>query len=201
MTRLAGIGALMCAAAFSAHGQSFTFSIFENQDGVSTSGFNLNLDLNDGGSYVDFVVSNNSSIGGIATMILFESSNLDAQFGGMQILSSGVGPNWEPGSTGRNPPGSLDHYSGDWTGTLFNAEAMPSPVLNGIHMGESMTVRFDLGSASYDDVLAALQNNDLRLVAHVQSLGPSSVWGVVPSPASFSVLGLAGIWVVSRRRR
>lgn len=190
----------LAAACASASGQSFTFQVFENDDGVSTAGLEVNLSLIDGGDYVDFFLTNNSTIGGVATMFLFENSNVGLE--DCEILPTGVGADWDEGSSSRNPPGSIALFSGPWSGTLFNAEANPSPMTNGLHAGESLGLRFELDDTSYDDVVSAVRDQDMRLVTHIQGLGDSSVWSVsVPTPATFGLFAIAGIAALSHRRR
>lgn len=195
----------VCGIACTAHAQAFSFQVFENDSGTDTTGLEINLELVDGGSYVDFNITNNSTIGGIATMVLVEQSDVTSLFNGNQISADGVGSNWGMGSTGSTPPGSLAHTSGPWSGTYMNAEAIPSPVIHGIDSGESLTLRFDLGGTSYSDVLSAVASQDLRLVTHIQALGTNddqSVWGVtVPAPGTLALGGFAAFGLAVRRRR
>lgn len=193
--------AVMALAGASAFGQTFSFAIFENQAGVDVSGVAIDLTLVESGGHVDLILTNNS-VGGVATRFLIEDHDLLASF---DISPIGIGADWSPGSTSSNPPGSLQHFSGPWAGTFGNAQADPSPIANGLHSGESLTLSLGLSGGSISDLADAIRSEQLRIVTHIQALGENggqSVWGVtVPSPSTVGIVGLAVIGLVSRRRR
>lgn len=198
-----GLPLLVALAAGSvAHAQVFPFAIFENADGVNVSGLDLSLSLIDGGSHVDFMISNMSSIGGVVTGIAVEDPGASPTLSGLTILPDGVGSGWSVG--GLAIPGSIAGFSGPWNGTMGAVRANPSPIANGIVSGEYLTLRFSLGSSSFDDVVDAVSSQNLRLVMHIQSLGANdefSVWGTtVPTPAT-AALFLGGLIFAARRRR
>lgn len=193
---------IAAVAGTAVHAQVFPFVVFENADGVNVAGLDLSLTLIDSGSHVDFMISNNSTIGGVVTGIAVEDPGISPTLSGMTILPVGVGPDWS--ISGLAVPGSIAGFSGPWNGTLGAVRADPPPVGNGIATGEFLTLRFSLGSSSFDDVVDAVSAQSLRLVMHIQALGENnqfSVWGTtVPSPATAALL-LGGLVVASRRRR
>ncbi len=196
--------------------------VFENASGTDTTGLDLWVDVLDvGGSQVDFVFHNDSTIASIVTQIYFEST-LSGILTGGAIHHQTSGVSFTGGAAPPSPPGGSNI---DWAGeTAKFSRANKGGVNNGINAGldESLTIRFDYaGGADFDALLAALAA-DSRIAAHVQSVGPDgqsiAVAGnwindqgsggpqiVVPLPAAawmglatMSVLGLGG---VRRRRR
>lgn len=188
--------------AASASGGIAPFQIFENNDGVNTAGINFSVTSVDGGSYIDFVLENNSN-DGVATRVLIENMGASSGLGSLTILSTGVGDHWANDANNSTPPGSLSNFGASWGGTLAGLTADPSPVNNGIDIGESLTVRFDLGQTTFQAVNAALEAGEFRFVTHIQSIGASSVWGVttvVPAPAGFAAFAVASLAATRRRR-
>lgn len=192
---------ILAASAAMAHAQSIPFAIFENSSGVGTDGLGLSLSLIDGGTYVDMVIANNSTIGGIVTMVFVETPGGGFSVDNIALNSDGVGTKWSANAPG-NVPGSISLFSGAWSGTLGSFMAKPSPMKNGIASGESLSLR--LGSAGFADVSSAILAEDFRLIAHIQGLGENgeySVWGTtIPGPASLAVLGVGFVGGCRRRR-
>jgi len=176
------------------------FEIFENADGASLAGLDFGASIADGGSYAEFTVFNNAA-DGVVTRIVVENTAATSQLGAFS-LTGGLGDDWSSSASG-SVPGSIAGHSGPWQGTLRNLTADPSPVANGIDVGESLAFRFDLGSTTFDAVNNAFIAGEFRFVAHIQSIGDSSVWGVttaVPTPAAAALMGLAGLTAARRRR-
>jgi hypothetical protein len=185
---------------------------FENAGGADVTGLDLWVDVLDiGGTQVDFVFHNDSTISSIVTQIYFEST-LGSLISGGAIQAQTAGVSFTTGAAPGSPPGGNNI---DWAGeTAKFSRTNAGGVNNGINanVGENLTIRFNYaGSTDFADLLAAMAE-DARTAAHVQSVGPNgksvavaSELGngdpqIVPLPAAawtglatMGGLGLAGI--------
>lgn len=184
------------------------FAVFENAQGASTQGLNLNVELIAVGSTVDFTFRNQSTIPSVVTAVYFESNALSTSLltGGMIVLPQPGGVNFVIGATPPNPPGSIAAFGGVWGGNLLSIDAAAPPPHNGMGPGESVTVRFSL-AGSFQSLIEALSTDPpgFRMVQHVQALpGGASVWTVnqpVPGAGTGAALLTAGLVIARRRRR
>lgn len=189
-----------CAAATAERVDLF---VYESASGGDVSGLDLWVDVIDGGSSVDFVFHNDSTIASVVTSVYFEDVSAASGLSSPSILP-GAGVDFAPGATPGDPAGSISGFYRDWAGNLYTAGAtQPSPMM-GINPGETLTISFDF-SGVFSDMLAALRSDtgDFRLAQHVQGVGPLgfSVWTTtVPAPAPLALLALGGL-VASRRSR
>ncbi|GAB4384322.1 MAG: hypothetical protein Kow0022_06520 [Phycisphaerales bacterium] len=193
-----GVGLAACAATL-ASADRVNLLLYENQDNVSPALVDLWVDVIDMGSSVDFVFHNDST-DGVVSNIYFEQNDLivngviAGQTGQVSLSTGGSPP---------HPAGSIVNFGGSWGGNLFQVSAVSPPPANGIGVGETLTVTFDL-LGSYADVLAALQPgaaDGFRIAQHVISFGPSSFWTTnVPAPGASALLAVGGL-MMSRRRR
>jgi len=189
-----------CASAASAN--RVDLLMFENAGGVDPLIVDLWVDVIDQGSTVDFVFHNDSTDGVVAA-IYFESNGVSTGLmaNGALGATSGIVNFDTPASPG-SPPGSISGFGGTWGGNLFAADADSPAPTNGIGVGETLTISFDL-LGSYGDVLGALQNPDtgFRIAQHATSFGQNSIWTTtVPAPGAAALLGLGGL-IAGRRRR
>lgn len=201
------LGALLGVAGV-ASATRVDFTVFENQSGYSTAGLDLWVDVLDvGGTKVDFVFHNDSTVDSIIGRIFFESplaTILDN--GGIQAQSAGVSMVYsEPGG---NLPGGNNIA---WVAAFADANKSGS-VSNGINNGgtETLTIRFDyINGANVNSVLNMLVSSSGRIGEHIQSIGPQSVSMAavttgtpVPLPAAvWSGMALIGAIGAYRARR
>jgi uncharacterized protein (TIGR03382 family) len=194
-------GLLLCAAAGSASaGVRVDLLVYENADNAGIGHLDLWVDVINGGSTVDFVFHNDSTGPGVVANIYVEMNSLISS-GSLGATSGTV--DFNLGGSPGNPAQPAFLYGGAWGGNEFSARADSPAPSNGIGMGESLTVTFDL-VGSYADVVAALQPgaaDGFRIAQHVISVGQASVWTInTPTPGSLGLLGLAGLVAVRRRR-
>lgn len=195
---LTGVGLVACAAAF-ASANRVDLLIFENPGPVDPGTVDLWVDVIDMGSTVDFVFHNDST-DGVVSNVYFEQNSLIMN----GSISGSTGTvNFAAGGSPNAPAGSIFSYGGTWGGNEYLASANSPAPTNGIGVGETLTITFDL-VGSYADVLAALQPNaadGFRIAEHAVSFGQFSLWTTnVPAPGATALLGLGGL-LVSRRRR
>ena len=186
-------------------GVRFDLLVFENADGVGTGNLDIWVDVVDNGSTIDFVWHNDSTASATVTSIYSEISNASGTLTNALIMND-ASVQYSSGATPPNPPGSISFFGGAWAGNHFSADPdVPQPMVKAINPGESLTVRFDLGSASFQDIIDALNGGPaaFRLAAHVQEVGPggeSSVWVVTPTPGTAGLMALGGLVAMRRRR-
>lgn len=191
-----------------AQAQTSNFVVFENADGVDVSGLNIELEVVDLGTQVEFLISNNSEIEARVTSIYFEATEFSQENLSNPLIENYTGVNYTADRVSpRGPAGSIKHTEGgDWRGTYFGlAPTTPQPNLTAMSPGEMVSVIFDLeNNLTASDVLSALNDpiEGFRITMHIQSVGAegASVWAVNPTPGTAALFGIAGL-LASRRRR
>lgn len=191
------------------------FSVFENTSSVPTQGLILGADVLDGGSFVDFVFFNDSTVSSFVSAIYVESTPFTrtALANGRIVTPQPTGVSFTPDATPRNPPANIATVGGTWGGTLFSADAK-TPSKWGLAPEKTVTIRFDYRGADFNAVMTALANPvQFRLAEHVQGLsdGATSVWAVngpktpIPLPPTlwFFAFTIGGwmVYLYSPRRR
>ena len=205
MTNTAIIVAAIAGLTAAASADVIDFNYYNHQ-GNDFSGLHMTVDVTDAGSAVDFTFRNLSSVDSVITAVYFEN-NGGSLLGGMVQGESG-GVDFSDGATPNNPAQMPFWYGGAWGGTDYAAGAVdPSPTWGVNESGDEwLTIRFDYGAgATFDAVVNALTSDptDFRIAMHIQSVGDAefSIWGTsAPTPASLSLLGLAGLAAARRRR-
>ncbi len=202
---LAVAGALIACTAPALAGPRIDMFVYENADNVDTDLIDVWVEINDLGGQIEFVVGNDSVTGDV-TSIYFE----DTAFSSGALLNGAIVDNADvemsPNATPPNPAGSINGVLGGvWGGNIYSVDPdNPGSVANSLNSGEQVSFVFDLGSASYADILSALTSDPagFRIATHVQRVGDNdaSLWTVVPAPASASLMGLGGLLMVRRRR-
>lgn len=130
---------------------------------------------------------------------------------GIASVANGAGVDFEEIASPPNLPGGNTLSPPFETTKGFSAQSTPPTQPNGVNPGESVVITFDLkNNATFDDVLAAIQDGTVRIGIHVQGFadgdsesfvnGTDDVRHRVPEPGS-AVAGLFGLAVLLRRRR
>lgn len=209
------VSAVLLAAPAAA--ERIDMSVFENDDDVDVSGLDLWIDVLQNGASVDFVFHNTSTTTSVITSIYFEDTAFSSAYlsGGRIVTPQPSGVNFRTTAHPNNPAGSIRDYGGEWGGNLFAVGARNPRPLNGIGIGETLTLRFGLSGITFNELLDGLGDPlAFRIAQHVQRVGVTedSVWTVndpfvrtVPLPSG-ATAGLLGLGVVgaaraSRRRR
>ena len=198
-------GTLIACAVPALAGPRIDMFVYENADGVDVSTIDIWVEVNDLGSAIEFVVGNDS-VSGDVTSIYFE----DTHFSSGALLNPSIVDNADiemsPNATPPNPAGSINGVLGGvWGGNIYSVDPdNPGQVPNSLNPGETVSFSFDLGSATFAEIVSALTSDPagFRIATHVQRVGrdDSSLWTVVPAPASASFFALGGL-VLARRRR
>ena len=110
----------------------------------------------------------------------------------------------EPASPGILP--SANDASPPFVSAGFSADSDPPVQLNGVNPGESLGILFDLqGTGSFDNVIALLNNGDLRIGIHVQGFASggseSFVNKPVPEPHAAVLFAIGALVVGTATRR
>jgi len=171
--------------------------IFNNSVLATDTSLKFTVEALDGGAgKVDFLIKNLSTMNSTIANIYFDGDYLSS----ISKITCSQGTKFSIGATPSNLPGSQKLpfiFKSD-----FSVGATPPPSKNGIDPGESITVRFNLLSGhSSAEIISQLNNGDLRIGAHIISVGPNkvSVSAVTPEPVTIGLLGLGGLLILKQK--
>lgn len=202
MKRLAAVIAiLVCFGSISYGGVSYPFEIFTD-NGPYNDSTGFYMDVDNGGSSVDFTFYNSSTIQSSITNIYFDDGTL---IGATQSIINGSGTFFIEDFGPGNLPGGNDYPGGFNADKQFNVGADPPPPADGINNtgdGEWVTIRFELVGGTFQDVLGELDSGTLKVGIHIRDfpLGSSESAVNVPEPTTILLLGLGGLVLLRKRR-
>ena len=162
----------------------------------------LQMDITDEGSnQVRFSFTNTGPIQAIISEIYFD----DGALLGIASVINGPGTDFSQGGSPPDLPGGNNASPPFQVTSGFLAGALPSPAQNGVDVGESVAIIFDLiGGFSFADVLDQFADGTVRAGIHVIIIdGGSSESFVnlpVPEPGT-ALLMLMGLACLSADRR
>ena len=182
------------------------YGVYENQEGVDTTGFHIYLDVTDNGDNTALVEFVNASASDpwaqyVMTGIAFEASAWEtANILSVVIASQDTDVDFASGSipTGGSPA--------EWGGDAYSFKANPPPTSNGVEGGEwiNFTVSLQAGT-TFGDLIYNLKNPGFRTRVHVQNSGDGgedSFWLVtVPLPTTAALAGVGLLGLGTRRSR
>lgn len=173
----------------------------EGQGDVSPD-LNLYVEVSDRGTdEVDFTFYNESLIDSSIARIYFDDD--EGLLLGIADIA-GLGTSFSRSAAPKNLPNArvLDPMFEATDEFTIGADAPPPK--NGINPGQWGIISFDLtNDGTLEDVISGLNTNILRIGVHVIGLpDESSVSAVsVPEPGTLMLLGTAGLWIFTRKRR
>jgi hypothetical protein len=199
--------------ASSARANIYPFEIFTDNGSHDDYDLDLYVEVTDGGlvdtiSLVDFTFYNDSELYSSIARIYFDDDVLEE----MVEIINGPGTEFSPFAVPSNIP------TATWLDPVFETTddfsliSDPERPDNGVDsIGEWVTVTFSISDGgTFEDVLSQLDDGTLRVGIHIIGLGPkdgseSAVTvpepGAAPEPATVILLGTAGLWIFTRKRR
>lgn len=180
------------------HADVYPIDIFTT-DGDYYNSLDLNVDVSDGGSQVDFTFHNASPIDSSLARIYFE----DSLFLGSATVTNGTGTSFtQPATPGNLPAGNL--LQPPFVATSgFSVGGTPPPPQEGVNPGEWVQISFTLiNNGTFQGIIDDLDAATLRIGGHIIALPDgSSESGVVPEPTTIALLGLGALAALRKRRQ
>jgi hypothetical protein len=166
-------------------------------------GVDLYVDVRNGGSIVDFIFYNDSTVDCSIARIYFDGGS----FLGVNSTTNGPGTHFDKAFPG---PGDLPAGNGlippfvaDGEFTIGAVAPPPKNGVNNVPAGEWVKITFELSNGgTLEGVLYELYTGDLRVGLHVIGFpdGSSNSAILVPEPATIILVGLAGAIMLRKRK-
>ena len=195
---------IVLTAASQANAVLINLEPFNVDDNFDLSSIDIYVDVSADSDQVQFEFHNESDIDSSVKSIYFEDGVLDGiagfEFGDDTLFEETEKP-------GNLPAGNSLSEKFE---TAYSAVAVPPAPFNGIGSGEQFTIIMNLDAgSSYADLLDELDDNSLRIGAHVIALPDGSSLSVmsnpppseVPEPATIAILGIGGLCLIRRKKR
>lgn len=163
----------------------------------------LTVEVTDqGGDTVRFHFRNSGPEASAISEVYFDDGSLLA----LSSVTNGPGVEFVPDANPPNLPGGESAIPPFQVTAGFLAEAVPSPVMNGVGPSEWVMINFDLQAGrTYADVIEDLTTGELRIGIHVIGFGSgggeSFVNVPVPEPGTGLLLGVGLLAIRWGRQR
>ena len=164
---------------------------------------NLYVEVSNGGTdEVDFTFYNESLINSSISRIYFSDG------GGLLIdiadITNGPGTSFSRLARPGNLPRGNTFEPPFMTVDGLSADSAPPLPHNGVNPGEWVQFTLD-NNGTFENVIDGLNTGSIRIGVHVIGIGLPYGSGVaavsVPEPATVILLGTAGLWIFTRKRR
>lgn len=180
----------------------YPLEVFTGEGGYY-DGLDLYVEVSDGAAdRVDFAFYNGSLIDSSIARIYFDDD--DGSLLGTPSIAESFGTSFSLLATPGNLPGGKLLDPAFETTDEFSIGTDSPPPKNGVNPGEWATITFDLiNGGTPEDVIGQLNSGSLRIGAHIIAL-PDDLTGsavTAPEPGTLMMLGTAGLWIFTRKRR